>query len=81
MEQSLVKEEVLNFHFISFLPVSSQGHFKVVSMNSKVRFSHPDLPEDSINTKKKLLDLEVFSVVIKFLINNLSVSTTWLYNL
>ena len=62
--QSLVKAEVLKFYSISFLPVSSQGHFKVVSMNSKVRFSHPDLTRGFYQYKKKLLDLEVFSVVI-----------------
>ena len=64
VEQSLIKANVLKFHFISFLPVSSQGHFKVVSANSKVRFCHPDLTRGFYQYKKKLLDLEVFSVVI-----------------
>ena len=64
VEQSLIKTEVLKFHFISFLPVCSQGHFKVVSMNSKVRFSYPDLTRGFYQYKKKPLDLEVFSLVI-----------------
>ena len=49
-------------------------------MNSKVRFSHPYLPDDSINTKKKTVGLG--SILCSyFLINELAVSTTWLYNL
>ena len=36
----------------------------VVSMNSKVTFSHPDLTRGFYKYKKKLLDLEVFSEVI-----------------
>ena len=80
MEQSLIKTEVLKFHFISFLPVSSQGHFKVVSMNSKVRFSHPDLTRGFYQYEKRTAGLG--SILCSyFLINELSVSITWLYNL
>ena len=43
VEQSLViKANIFKFQFISFLPVYSQGHFKVVSVNSKIKFSYPD---------------------------------------
>ena len=75
VEQSLVKAEVLKFHFISFLPVSSQGHFKVVSMNSKVRFSHPDLTRGFYQYEK--LTVGLGSILCSyFLINELSVSIT-----
>ena len=75
VEQSLIKAGVLKFHFISFLPVSCQGHFKVVSMNSKVRFSHPVLTRGFYQYKKKIVR---FGSILSsyFLINELSVSIT-----
>ena len=61
MEQNLIKADILKFQFISY----SQRHFKVVSMSSKVRFSHPDSYQRILNTiKKKMLDLEVDDVLV-----------------
>ena len=74
VEQSLIKAKVLKFHFISLLPVSSQGHFKVVSMNSKVRFSYPDLIRGFYQYKKPVGFGSILSSY--FLINELSVSIT-----
>ena len=64
MEQSLIKADILKFQFISFLPVYSRGHFKVVSINSEVRFSHLDPYQRILLKQKELLDLEVDDISV-----------------
>ena len=64
MEQSLIKADILKSQFISFLPVYSRGHFKVVSINSEVRFSHPDPYQRILLIQKELLDLEVDDISV-----------------
>ena len=64
MEKSLIKAHILKFQFISFLPVYSRGHFKVVSINSEVRFSHPDPYQRILLIQKELLDLEVDDISV-----------------
>ena len=56
--EKLIKAHILKFQFVSFLPVYSRGHFKVVSMNSEVRFSHSDSYQRILSIQKELLDLE-----------------------
>ena len=68
MEQSLIKADILKFQFISFLPVYSRGHFKVVSMNSEVRFSHSDSYQRILSIQKELLDLEVDDILVTILL-------------
>ena len=42
----------------------SRGHFKVVSINSEVRFSHPDPYQRILLIQKELLDLEVDDISV-----------------
>ena len=66
--EKLIKAHILKFQFVSFLPVYSRGHFKVVSMNSEVRFSHPDPYQRILLIQKELLDLEVDDILVKILL-------------
>ena len=68
MEKSLIKAHILKFQLISFLPVYSRGHFKVVSMNSEVRFSHSDSYQRILSIQKELLDLEVDDILVTILL-------------
>ena len=68
VEKSLIKAHILKFQFISFLPVYSRGHFKVVSMNSEVRFSHSDSYQRILSIQKELLDLEVDGILVTILL-------------
>ena len=66
--EKLIKAHILKFQFVSFLPVYSRGHFKVVSMNSEVRFSRPDPYQRILLIQKELLDLEEDDILVKILL-------------